>query len=75
MEEEEGEGEGSPRGCSQSYSVVAAGPAKSFQVKKKGDFVLSRDGWQIRIKLLPEQQDDIRETSLIYFFLIYFFSP
>lgn len=36
--------------------MVGAGPAESFWVKKNGDVVLSRDDWQIRIKILSEQR-------------------
>lgn len=53
--------------------MVGAGPAESFRVKKKSDIILSRDGWQIRIKLLSEQQTDIREKHLMFLFV--FFSP
>ena len=53
--------------------MVGAGPADSFRVKKKGDVVLSRDGWQIRVNLLSEQQADVRENRLMvccfFFFL------
>lgn len=50
--------------------MVGAGPAESLRAKKKGGGVLSRDGWQIRVKLLAEQQADTRENWFVFLFLL-----
>lgn len=45
---------------------------REFQGKEESAVVLSRGGWQIKIKILSEQQADIRENCLM---LVCLFAP
>lgn len=54
-----------PMGLFTELQCGGSWASREFQGEEQSAVVLSRGGWQIKIKLLSEQQADIRENCLM----------